>query len=139
MPMPQDYQLAAQRFDAFLVDAQDALDLATRNQTYTVVQAVFLTFRRRLTADAVLTFADGLPPVLRAIFVAEWAADEHRQGFPSHEVLEAEVRSLRADHNFAPDGALRTVTAVVRRHVDNDRFDKALDSLSPEARMFWEH
>lgn len=138
MPMPQDYQLAGQRFDAFLADAQDALGLATRNQTYTVVQAVFLTFRRRLAADQVLTFADGLPPVLRAIFVEAWQVGEHRPGFPTRDALEREVRSLRADHNFAPDGSIRTVAAVLRHHVDANRFDKALASLSPDARAFWE-
>ena len=51
MPMPQEYQIATQRFDAFLADAQDTLGLATRNQAYTVVQAVLLTFRRRLAAS----------------------------------------------------------------------------------------
>ena len=55
MPMPQEYQLATQRFDAFLADSGDALGLAMRNQTYTVVQAVLLAFRRRLGPDEVLS------------------------------------------------------------------------------------
>ncbi|MBO6637340.1 MAG: DUF2267 domain-containing protein [Roseitalea sp.] len=138
MPMPQEYQLAAQRFDAFVVDARDALGLATRNQTYTVVEAVLLAFRRRLQPDEVLVFADALPPVLRAVFVAGWDASERRPGFPDRDVLEAEVRSLRAGHNFAPDGAIALIATVLRHHVDRDRFDKAVAKLSPDAQAFWE-
>lgn len=138
MPMPQDYQLAAARFDAFLADAADALGLATRNQTYTVVEAVFLTFRRRLAPDAVLFFADGLSPMLRALFVAGWHPDERRAGFVARDALEDEVRSLRRNHNFAPPGSIAAVAAVLRRHVDPERFDKALSHLSPEAQLFWE-
>jgi uncharacterized protein (DUF2267 family) len=139
MPMPQDYQLAAQRFDAFLADAGDALDLATRNQTYTVVQAVLLAFRRRLRPDEVLVFADALPALLRAVFVAGWDAAEYRPGLPPHDALEAEIRSLRADHNFAPAGSIALVARSLRHHVDRDRFDKAMAKLSPEAHMFWEY
>ena len=138
MPMPQEYQLAADRFDAFLADAGDALDLATRNQTYTAVQAVLLTFRRRLTAQEVLVFANGLPAVLRAIFVADWQADAHRPTFGTRVALEEEVRSLRRNHNFVPQGAIATVAAVVRRHADPEAFDKALSHLSPDAQRFWE-
>lgn len=138
MPMPQDYQLATQRFDAFLADAGDALGLATRHQSYTVIEAVLLAFRRRLSPDEVLIFADGLPAVVRAIFVAGWDVAEHRPGFPPRDVLQAEVRALRADHNFAPPGAISTVAAVLRHHVDRDRFDKAMAKLSPEAQTFWE-
>jgi len=138
MPMPQEYQLAMQRFDAFLDDACDALGLATRNQAYTVTQAVLLAFRRRLMPHEVLIFADALPAVLRAMFVAGWEVSEHMSGFPTRDSLEAEVRALRANHNFAPQGSIALVAATLRRHVDADRFDKAMAKLSPDARMFWE-
>lgn len=138
MPMPQEYQIAGQAFDALVEDARDALDLATRNQAYTVLEAVLMTFRHRLTPDEVLLFADGLPAVARSMFVSGWTADEKCDGFGSRAALEAEVQAFRRDHNFAPDGSIRTVAAVLRRHGDGARFDKALAGLSPEARVFWE-
>ena len=138
MPMPQEYQIAAQRFEAFLADAGDALGLATRNQTYTVVEAVLLTFRRRLTAEQVLVFADGLPPMLRAIFVAGWRAGEPPADFADRAAMEREVRALRRNHNFAPEGSIAKVAGSFFRHVDTVRFDKALAGLSPEAKAFWE-
>lgn len=73
MPMPQEYQLASQRYESFLKAAQEALDLTTRNQTYTCVQATLLTFQHRLTAEQILMFADTLPAVLRAIFTSGWS------------------------------------------------------------------
>ena len=39
---------------------------------YTAVQGVLLTFRRRLAPREVMAFADQLPAVLRALFVAGW-------------------------------------------------------------------
>lgn len=137
MPMPQQYQIAQQAFDALIEDARDALGLATRHQTYTVIEAVLVTFRRRLGPDDVLIFADGLPALLRAIFTANWSPDEHRPQFASIAALEDEVAGLRRHHNFAPRGSIAAVAGAVRRHVDAERFDSALARLSPEAREFW--
>jgi uncharacterized protein (DUF2267 family) len=42
------------------------------DRPYTMTQGVFQVFRRRLNVTEALRFADTLPPVLRAIFVADW-------------------------------------------------------------------
>ncbi|MCB1491373.1 MAG: DUF2267 domain-containing protein [Rhodobiaceae bacterium] len=138
MPMPQDYARAGEDFDAFLTDARDALDFATRNQTYTTVQAVFLAFRRRLTADQVLRFAGVLPPVLRAIFVADCAAHPPEPFPEDREALVREVMALRKDHNFSPDNAIEAVAGALRRHVDEKAFDAVLADIGPEAARFWQ-
>lgn len=138
MPMPQDYQVAQQAFNALLDETRDALGLATRNQAYTVLEAVLVTFRRRLTADEVLLFADALPAVVRAVFVAGWTPAERQDGFGPRAAMEAEVKTLRRHHNFAPEGAIATVARALRRHIDDTRFDKALAGLPREARVYWE-
>lgn len=138
MPMPQEYQIAAQVHDAFLAEAGEALGLATRHQTYTAVQAVLLAFRRRLDADDVLRFAGALPAMLRAMFVAGWDADEAMAEFGGPTDWAGDVASLRRHHNFAPGDAIPVVAGVLRRHVDPDRFDKALAGLPPQARQYWE-
>ncbi|MEP3276581.1 MAG: DUF2267 domain-containing protein [Stappiaceae bacterium] len=137
MPMPQEYAHACDTFDRFLVEARDALDLATRNQTYTVVQAVLVTFRKRLTADQVLLFADQLPVVLRAIFVSGWHAGDTTAAFGDRTDLTKEVQGLRRHHNFAPDNSIDVVTRVLRRYVDESRFDKVLMSISSDACLYW--
>lgn len=137
MPMPQEYQIAAQDYDAFINDARQALDLETRNQVYTVVEAVFVTFRRRLEANDVLAFASALPALLRAIFVANWDPADRTDRFGTPADWAREVRSLRRHHNFAPEDAVSILAGVLRRHVDTGRFDKMLDGLSPEARKYW--
>jgi uncharacterized protein (DUF2267 family) len=40
-----------------------------------MVQGVLQTFRRRLEISEAIRFAGVLPPVLRAIFVADWDQD----------------------------------------------------------------
>ena len=53
----------------FLAEARERADLATRNQTWTMIDAVLRVFRRRLSVAEGLRFAESLPPLLRAMFV----------------------------------------------------------------------
>lgn len=135
--MPQEYFQASKDFDAFLAETRDVLGLATRHQTYTVVQAVLLVFRRRLTVADGLAFASVLPPVLRAIFVADWDISESPQEFEGRATLTSEVKAFRQNHNFAPDTAIEDVAGVLRRHVDEPAFDMVLEQLSTEAAAYW--
>ena len=135
--MPNDYQRAGPVFERFLEEARDALDLTTRNQTYTVVEGVFRTFRRRLSVEEGLRFADTLPAVLRALFVEEWDISVPPVAYAERKVLEEEVAGLRRHHNFAPHGSIRAVARALRRFVDEQRFDQVLASLGDEARAFW--
>ena len=137
MPMPQQYQRAGEAFDAFLQDARDELGHATRNQTYTTVEGVLLAFRRRLTVEQGLRFADALPPVLRAMFVAGWTTSEPPAPFAAREAMTAEVKALHRDHNFAPDTAIRDVARALAKHVDATNFEAALATLPEQAWAFW--
>lgn len=132
-----DYQRASQEFEAFLAEAKEALDFTTRNPTYTTIQGVLLAFRRRLSAEQVLAFAALLPPMLRAMFVADWTPREHVVGFPSAEDLAGEVQALRRNHNFSPDNSIEVVARILRRHVDEAAFERLLRTLPEGARAFW--
>jgi uncharacterized protein (DUF2267 family) len=137
MPVPPEYRRASIEFEQFLLDAREAADLTTTNQTYTMVQGVLQAFRRRLTIPEAIHFANALPPVLRAIFVADWDVDEPRRSFGDRAEMIREVQSLRADHNFAPDIAIQSVAIALRKNVDQRRFDRALEMLPEAAREFW--
>ncbi|MEZ0168195.1 DUF2267 domain-containing protein [Microvirga sp. TS319] len=137
MTMPMDLQHASEDFERFLVDARDFSGLATRNQVYTMVQAVLQVFRRRLDVKEAITFANVLPPILRAIFVADWDIDEPRQPFGGRWIMTKEVQALRADHNFAPDTAIKDVARALRRHIDEGALDRTLTLLPEGASEFW--
>jgi uncharacterized protein (DUF2267 family) len=137
MPIPSEYQRASLDFEKFLLNAREASDLTTTNQTYTMVQGVLQTFRRRLTLAEAIYFAGVLPPVLRAIFVADWNLDEPRREFGDRSEMTREVQSLRADHNFAPDTAIQAVAVALRKNVDNAKLETVLSHLPPPARNFW--
>ena len=68
-----------------------------------MVQGVLQVCRRRLDIKDAAFFANVLPPVLRAIFVADWDTDEPWRPFEDRAVMTKEVQALRADHNFAPE------------------------------------
>lgn len=137
MPMPQDYQTASQIFDRILEQVKDELSLATRNQAYTTLQAVLFVFRRRLTPDQVLQFADILPAMIRAIFVADWETAGQSANFRSRDELTREVQSFRRNHNFSPDNAISGVAKVIKTLVDANRFDAVLQSISTDAVAYW--
>lgn len=132
-----EYQRARDDLEAFLSEAREALDFTTRNPTYTTVQSVLLTFRRRLTAEQLLAFAAVLPPMLRAIFVADWTPDEHVDGFPPAEDLAKEVQALRHNHNLSPANAISIVARVLRHHLDEQAFDRLLLTLPEGSQDFW--
>jgi uncharacterized protein (DUF2267 family) len=137
MTIPMELQRASEAFEKFLADACDISGLATRNQTYTMVQGVLQLFRRRLDVKDAIYFAGALPPLLRAIFVADWDTDEPRRPFDDRAVMTREAQSLRGDHNFAPDTCIRDVAAALRKHVDLSSFDNVIASLPQGAADFW--
>ncbi|MGZ9410153.1 MAG: DUF2267 domain-containing protein [Methylocystis sp.] len=135
--MPMDIQHASKEFDAFLADARDRSGLATRNQTYTMTQGVLQAFRRRLSVTDAIRFAGALPPVLRAIFVAEWNPEEPLAPFGDRESMIRDVQALRRDHNFSPATCIDDVAAALRAHIDERAFDRVLAALPAGAAEFW--
>lgn len=137
MPTPMEYKNASKDFQKFLDDALNESGLATTNQVYTMAQGVLQCFRRRLDTKEAILFAAVLPPVLRAIFVDDWDLDEPKRAFGDRQSMTREVQSLRRDHNFAPETAIRDVAVALRNNVDRKMFDRALASLPPGATEFW--
>lgn len=137
MPMPQEYQRAKIIYDKILIDIADEVNLATRNQTYTLMQSVLFVFRRRLTAERILQFCALLPPLPRAIFVKGWRADEFTLTYGDRASLTEEAKDLRRDHNFSDENTIKVVTKILRQHMDNEKLSAFLDTLPKDAHDFW--
>jgi uncharacterized protein (DUF2267 family) len=100
-------------------------------------QGVLQAFRRRLDIKDAILFAGILPVGLRALFVADWDTAEPRRPFEDRAVMTKEVQALRAEHNFAPETAIRDVARALRRHVDEVAFERILAGLPEGAAEFW--
>jgi uncharacterized protein (DUF2267 family) len=137
MPVPSEYQRASIEFEKFMVDARDISGLATTNMAYNMVVGVLHAFRRRLSVKDALRFANALPPVVRAIFVADWNPDQPLLAFTDRPSMTQEVQALRQAHNFAPASAIHDVALALRRNVDEAEFDRLLADLPGGARDFW--
>jgi uncharacterized protein (DUF2267 family) len=136
MPMPWTYRQASREWQAFLGDAREAMDLTTDNVTYTAVQGVFLAFRRRLTPQQAVDFAQVLPSVLRALFVADWQlGDPIPPGTRADWTSEA--KSLRPNHNLTPDTCVAATALALRKAVLRADLDRVLATLPPFAAEFW--
>jgi uncharacterized protein (DUF2267 family) len=137
MPVPAEYGRASDAFNDYLVDARDTAGLWSTHVAYTMTQGVLQAFRRRLTVRDAIAFANVLPICLRALFVTDWDPDEPKEPFEDRAAMTGEVQSLRAEHNFAPETAIRDVAGALRRHVDEEAFDALLLRLPEGAVAFW--
>lgn len=137
MPLPLEYQHASDDFERLLADAGERADLVTRNQTWTMIDAVLRVFRRRLTVAEGLRFAEVLPPLVRAMFVVDWDVAAAPLPFDSREALTREVQAVRPHHNFAPDTAIACVAAALGARVDRAAFEAVLAGLPEGSRQFW--
>lgn len=137
MPMPYPYRRAGRDWSAFLRDVREGTGLPTDNTAYTAVEGVLHAFRRRLTPQQALNFADVLPAVPRAIFVAGW--DLSREPVPPGTRADwtAEAQALRQSHNIAPDHVVEGVAVALRRAIRAADLDRALAALPPFATEFW--
>ncbi|OEC37367.1 Uncharacterized conserved protein, DUF2267 family [Pseudomonas cuatrocienegasensis] len=137
MPVPPPYYRASEQFERFMLDARDAAELHTTNMAWNMVVGVLQAFRRRVSLKNALLFANLLPPGIRALFVADWDADETVHPFVSPAELLREIRSVRTAHNFAPDNAHLAVAIALRRNVDTQALDGLLQQIGEEAYRFW--
>ena len=138
MPMPQTYFRASVEFDAFIQDVRDTCMLQTHHQAYHTLRAVLHTFRDHLTTEQALAFANILPAVTRAIFVEDWTISDTPPPFPDRAALVAEVKSVRRDHNMAPDSAIEDIAAALRRSsIDERELDRVLAGLPEGAADYW--
>ena len=138
MPVPSEYQRATDDFYKLLTDVRDSAGLTTTNQAYTVLQGVFQVFRRRLDLKDAVRFLSVLPVGARALFVADWDADEPRRDFEDRSLMTREVQALRAEHNYAPETAIRDVAVALRRNVDQTAFESVFPMLPRGATEFWQ-
>ncbi len=136
MPMPWTYRQATREWQAFLAEARDAMNLESDNATFTAVQGVLQAFRRRLTPQQAIDFAQVLPSVLRALFVAHWhLADPAAPGTRSD--WTAEAMALRPHHNLTPQSCVAATALALRKSVLREDLDRVLATLPAFAADFW--
>lgn len=131
-----EYVQACEEFDALLTDVIDA-GLQTRHQAFTTLQGVLLAFRCRLIPEEAIRFAQILPPLLRALFVAEWNIDANPQKpRGDRQAWLSNVKALR-HHNISPDSAISDVARVLWTRLDRAQFRSCLETLPVFATSFW--
>lgn len=137
MPMPWTYRQATREWQAFLGDARAAMNLNSDNATYTAVQGVLQAFRRRLTPQQAIDFAQVLPSVLRSLFVADWRLDEGPLPPGTRADWTTEAVALRPHHNLTPPNCIEATALALRKSVLREDLDRVLATLPPFAAEFW--
>ncbi|WP_254919214.1 DUF2267 domain-containing protein [Oceanicola sp. 22II-s10i] len=134
--MPWTFRHPGKEWTAFLDDIREIMDTPSSNVAYTAAEGVFAAFRARLSIQTALDFAQVLPSVPRALFVQGWRVADPLPWAGPDDYL-AEVRALRADHNFVSDNAVEAVSYALHRALRPGDLDRALARIGPEAQAFW--
>lgn len=137
MPMPWTYRQATREWQVFLTEVREAMGLGSDNAAFTAVEGVLRAFRRRLTPQQAIDFAQVLPSVLRALFVADWHLDEGPLPPGTRADWTAEAMALRPHHNLTPPNCVAATALALRKSVLRADLDRALASLPPFAVDFW--
>ena len=137
MPAPADITYASRAYEAFAADLKATALLETHNQVYAMTRAVLHQCRSHLAVEEGLAFAQGLPAVLRAIFVEGWHGSEVPQPFADPDAFLADVVTRLAPHHVPPASIVRDVAVVLGRHADPKAWSRALDALPPGLAGLW--
>lgn len=137
MPVPPEYLRVGEIFSDFLERVREETMLATRHQSYTCLQGVLVVFRRRLTPEQILGFAQILPPAVASIFLDGWTPEEFTTDWATRDALTTEVQHFRQHHNFSPETAIADVARALRRTVGDETLDRTLARLGCGAQAFW--
>lgn len=137
MTVPREYRLASETFTAFLQDLKGQSGLWSSHVAFTMAQGVFQVFRRRLSLEDAIRFAAALPAGLRALFVADWDPAKLQRAFGPKAEMNAEVRTLRPEHNFATETSIEEVAACLIRHCDEAALRAILSDMPEGAMEFW--
>lgn len=137
MPLPWTYRQATREWQAFLSEAKAAMNLESDNSTFTAVEGVLRAFRRRLTPQQAIDFAQVLPSVLRALFIANWHLDEGPRAAGTRTDWTAEAMALRPHHNLTPHNCVEATALALRKSVLREDLERVLATLPPFAAEFW--
>ena len=137
MPMPWTYRQATREWRAFLDEAKAAMDLTSDNAAYTAVEGVLRAFRRRLSPQQAIDFAQVLPAVLRALFVADWDLAEDPLPPGTRADWTTEAMALRPQHNLTPPNCVAATAFALRKSILRQDLDRVLATLPPFAAEFW--
>ena len=136
MPMPWTFRHCGKEWNWFLEDVAEILGTPSSNVAYTATEGTFSAFRRRLTVEAGLDFAQVLPAVPRALFVQDWKPAAPVP-WSDRATYTTEAKALRQTHNFASDAVIEAVSFALHRAVGPAALDRALRRIGPQAVAFW--
>ena len=129
MTMPQEIELASKQFGDLLGELKQRALLETRNQCYAMMGAVLHEFRDHLSTAQAIAFADGLPPLVCAIFVTAWRPGDEPVAFTSRQAFSDAVVRRLSPHHFPPASLVADVFALLAPRLDSARSAAVIDEL----------
>jgi uncharacterized protein (DUF2267 family) len=121
-----------------LGDLKERSFLQTHNQCYAMLRAVLHEFRGYMTVGQAIAFANGLPPVVRAILVENWKPPDQPLPSPSRQDFIDAVIGRLSPHHVPPDSIVSDVFALLVPRAEATKIADAIDSLPAELKQLWD-
>ena len=138
MPMPQEITQASKQFMELLGDLKEGSFLQTHNQSYAMLRAVLHEFRKYMTIGQAIAFANGLPTIVRAIFVENWKpAAQPSAPLSRRDFVDAVITRL-SPHHVPPDSIVSDVFALLAARGEPAKIADVIDSLPTELKQLWD-
>ena len=137
MTIPPEITQASTQFMELLGALKERASLQTHTQCYAILRAVLHEFRGYMTTAQAIAFAGGLPPVVRAIFVADWRPDEAPPPPLAPREFTAAVVKRLSPHHVPPDSIVSDVFALLASRADPARTAVAVDNLPAGLQRLW--
>lgn len=138
MPAPQEVTHASRQYEAYARALIDRALLQTHNQVYAITRAILHETRDHLDLADGIRFAQGLPVVLRAIFVEGWDVAVVPRFFLGAASFHRHVVERLSPHVVPPDTIVEDVVACVTAHADPFDLTKAIGVLPPGLASVWQ-
>ncbi|MBA8902880.1 MULTISPECIES: DUF2267 domain-containing protein [unclassified Phyllobacterium] len=136
MTQPQDIVHASKQFQDWLTALKQQADFSTHNQSFASMRSVLHAIRRHMDMEAVLTFADALPPLPRGLFIEGWRPAPAQPLESEQALVRAVYKDLTAHHS-PPDTIVRDVIKVLAAHLDAHAATVARVQLPAVLRPLW--
>ncbi len=136
MVRPRDVVDASFLFQEWLVALKERAKLDTDDHSYVMFKAVLFALRRSMAPAQVLSFADGLPPLPRGIFLEGWRQN-HELPSGSATTFLHDVRESLGPQYPPPDSIVEDVFCVLSHRCIPEKRSLMKSQLPDSLRSLW--
>lgn len=131
------FDTTVQESNAWLKDIMDEEGWKDRHRAYTALRIVLHLLRDRLPVDEAAQLASELPMLIRGVFYEGWNPSTNPKKRTREAFLSYVAQHFQNDPDINPEEVIRSVFAVISRHVSEGEISDIKNSLPEDLKKWW--